>query len=68
MADDLNLFCKWKTTSIYFVIGRQHQFYENRIQPQFVCNWKNNKARLGVEVVEKRIITSPVVETRKEHN
>ena len=40
-------FCKRKTTSIYFVNGRK---------PQFVCNWKKNKARLGVEVGEKKII------------
>jgi hypothetical protein len=27
MEDNLNLFCKWKTTSIYFVNGRQPQFF-----------------------------------------
>ena len=33
---------KWKTTSFFFVNGRQLQFFANGEQPQFFCKWKMN--------------------------
>jgi hypothetical protein len=49
MEDDLNLFCKWKTTSIYFVNERRPQIFKiednfisfiNGRNPQLICKWK----------------------------
>jgi hypothetical protein len=82
MEDDLNLFVKLKTTSV-FVTGRWQKVWVNGRQPNYFVNgrqilllemeddvnivWKccqmkystilpKNKARLGVEVGEKRIM------------
>ena len=36
MEDDLNLFGKWKTTSIYFLMEDDLNLFSNGRQPQFI--------------------------------
>ena len=42
MEEDLNLFCKKKTTSIYFVNGRRPQYIFKWKTISIILEWKTN--------------------------
>ena len=60
MDDDLNLFCKWKTTS-NFVNGRQPQIFlmeddfVNGRRPQFFGKWTSYACLIGPQL-ELRLV------------
>jgi hypothetical protein len=56
MEDNLNLFCKWMMTSIYFVNGGQPQIFVmeddfvNGRRPQFFGKWTSYACLMGPQL------------------